>query len=278
MTYYDKYLKYKLKYLNLKNSFYQKGGAIPEWWGPFKEKLDRVKNGLNSGFVDEDNFKDYIIGGSAGLAYLLWRIDSEQGDDEYRLLNMIDEPGDVDIILYTNSNVLTNRYFLGRVREQTEPGRSLTFNAEDDDLSIDLITTINTSRNRRLQEKYIFDDGYRVMLWNKIVSSYFDEDNGILDDLLKIEKLKRKQEAIRIVNETLVDDGSAAAGAGNDGTKKYSLEFLKKYKKRSSNNKKRKRYVPEGSLRLAFGSPSPKGRLAFGSPSPEGSRKLTFGS
>ena len=42
MNYYDKYLKYKLKYLNLKNSFYQKGGAIPDWWGPFKEKLDSI--------------------------------------------------------------------------------------------------------------------------------------------------------------------------------------------------------------------------------------------
>jgi hypothetical protein len=86
MNFEEKYLKYKAKYLKIKN-INQKGGNLPDWYLEFEKDLLELNQKL-SGYFDEG----YAFTGSSAIAYLA------RSMNKLELLNMLPKPNDFDII------------------------------------------------------------------------------------------------------------------------------------------------------------------------------------
>lgn len=133
--YYDKYIKYKTKYLNKKN---QMGGDIQEF-----------KNLFNSYFLD-----NWILTGSEAIKlYLI----------HFKRLDLLTfTPNDIDI-LYIEKE-LTNRSIGNFTRVQLTIEKSMTFKYEDKSFDI----TIQPSSN------YYIIDGIKVIPPDDLYNIYYD--------------------------------------------------------------------------------------------------------
>lgn len=133
IDYYSKYLKYKNKYLHLK----QLGGAPPEWLLSFINNLFEVVPKLNSQFISSDEYPPtfWKLAGSAGTVLLAYTLNPE-------LLNSLYEPGDIDIITFTPSGEHIP-VIAGRPAINSEVSTTYT---KDSLISIDTINSFPTSR------------------------------------------------------------------------------------------------------------------------------------
>jgi len=140
-SYFHKYIKYKKKYINLK----QLGGGLPDWANRFFDNLFEVIPKLNSQFITTDEYPLYFwkLTGSASIILLAYSQNPE-------LLNSLDEPNDIDIIVY-QPNVEHIPYIAGRTSSQTSTSATYT---KEGLISIDTTNIISTRRTS--STKYIY--------------------------------------------------------------------------------------------------------------------------
>jgi hypothetical protein len=144
MDFQEKYLKYKIKYLELKNLT---GGGVKEFTDLF-----------NSYFGN-----NWILTGSEAIKIYLEHF--QRG----KLLTFI--PGDVDIIVVQTS-VITNQRIGDFTRKQSQPEKSMTF--QNGLKSFD-VTTESTS--------YYYEiNGYRLMDPKVMLINYEDNRRNVTDD------------------------------------------------------------------------------------------------
>jgi hypothetical protein len=169
--YYDKYIKYKRKYLNKKN---QMGGDIQEF-----------KNLFNSYFLD-----NWILTGSEAIKlYLI----------HFKRLDLLTfTPNDIDI-LYIEKE-LTNRSIGNFTRVQSTIEKSMTFKYEDKSFDI----TIQPSSNYYIIDgiKVIPPDDLYIIYNDNRLSSDSEEKKEVtkkkLDALTEIKKLMLGMPKLRL--------------------------------------------------------------------------------
>ena len=144
MDFQGKYLKYKIKYLELKK---QLGGGVKEFTDLF-----------NSYFGN-----NWILTGSEAIKIYLEHF--QRG----KLLTFI--PGDVDIIV-VQTNVITSQRIGDFTRKQSQPEKSMTF--ENGVKSFDVTTESASS--------YYEINGYRLMDPRVMLLNYEDNRRNITDD------------------------------------------------------------------------------------------------
>jgi len=122
--YYVKYLKYKTKYLHLK----QKGGQ-PSWLQKFLARLTNFSQQITKSYG-----KNWCLVGSASVVFLLWKIvNSTLFDDSVKqtaisYLSQLDKPKDFDILIATGiKGVPETRSIIGYIRTKDPQERSATY-------------------------------------------------------------------------------------------------------------------------------------------------------
>ena len=166
--YKQKALKYKMKYLFLKQKMF--GGAKPAWFDPFNQELRQV-------YPDGENM---VITGSAALAILL---NDNGATDDYLLLKRMtngmhaqgkDMPGDLDLV-YTG-NIFSRENIRDFKRDPKQSiGTSVTF--INDAGNINEIDLTNVPRI-----EYVIIDGLRIISPQNLLAYYKYEDNPELKE------------------------------------------------------------------------------------------------
>lgn len=159
--YYYKYLKYKEKYLSL------------------KENLNKGINKFKSVF--DNNFSDkWILTGSEAIKIYLYHINRKD--------LIVFEPNDVDII-YISKDLFYRDNFNGFKRTQTEPYSSMTF-TNPDKLSFDVTTQSEPA-------KYYMIEGIKLMNPKVMLDNY---ETNVRNETDK-DKIIALKEIIKVMNE-----------------------------------------------------------------------------
>lgn len=177
MDFQEKYLKYKIKYLELKK---QLGGGVKEFTELF-----------NSYFGS-----NWILTGSEAIKIYLEHF--QRG----KLLTFI--PGDVDIIV-VQPNVITSQKIGDFTRKQSQPEKSMTF--ENGLKSFDVTTESASS--------YYEINGYRLMDPRVMLLNYEDNRRNITDDH-KITALREILHLVEHLEKKRLPDNKRRRGEEGD--------------------------------------------------------------
>jgi hypothetical protein len=178
--YKEKYIKYKKKYLYLKNIL--KGGNKELLLQMINEKTPQVTKIMNNFFSN-----NWVFSGS--LAVLLL---AENYDLVDEVADFLPLPGDFDIIIQ-QTKPITQNSFAGLKRHQSTIEKSMTFS--NDNLSVDLTFIDNKIKNITLK------NGLSVVEPKELLA-YYLEDLELRGD--KMEADLKKIKALNLIIEKYV--------------------------------------------------------------------------
>ena len=177
-NYYDKYFKYKMKYLNLKNQVGKGSISTPE---------NIIYNMLELYDIVTSFYEEVYITGSMAIYALAFFLDIKLPPN-YPL------PNDVDFLVYSEGRLINEKNIANYIRKQSTAEKSVEMINESSTnffKSFDLIVTNNYKHYHTITHN---GHEIKILQLSEIKNEYLDNNNS--DDIKKLElitSLEKKQ-------------------------------------------------------------------------------------
>jgi hypothetical protein len=218
IIYKKKAIKYKIKYLELKNKLglTKLKGGLPEWYSRFNSDLLNIYQLVKNSYGTEE--VNPILTGSGAIAYVLNYLGMNED------LDNLDQPRDLDF-LYLSRTGLPNPNKLGNFtlnpRQKSET--SVTFTIDSDfnsRSSTDYIKSFDVTKINNV--KYFEINSINIINLESL-SGFYTSD--FFDDEEKIKKDERKKNLIKKIIEKIKNDNRE---------EEFGMKSIKEEKKKSA--------------------------------------------